>query len=83
VSTTSNLLQNSQHNISLKLDTLQASQQDLLRKLNAIKFENYIQEIDSLKAEKQLLQTNSGISTGDDLLDSSPYVSSQINMFLP
>jgi hypothetical protein len=61
---------------------LQASQQDLLRKLNAIKFENYIQEIDSLKAEKQLLQTNSGISTGDDL-DSSPYVSSQINMFLP
>jgi hypothetical protein len=66
----------------LKLDTLQASQQDLLRKLNAIKSENYIQEIDSLKAEKQLLQTNSGISTGDDL-DFSPYVSSQINMFLP
>jgi hypothetical protein len=45
--------------------------------------EDNIQEINSFKAEKQLLQTNSGISTGDDTLDSSLYVSSQIQYVPP
>jgi hypothetical protein len=50
----------------------------LLKKLNAIKSENFTQEIHSLKAEKQLLQTNSGVFTGEEIPDSTPYVSIQI-----
>jgi len=66
------LFQNTQRNISQRLDALQESQQNLLKKLNAIKSENYIQEINSLKAEKQLLQTNSGVFAREDAPDSTP-----------
>ena len=74
----SNILQNTQRNISRRLDSLQESQQNLLKKLNAIKSENYIQEINSLKAEKQLLQTNSGVFAGEDAPHSTPCVLCQI-----
>lgn len=67
----------------MRLDNLQDSQRDLLNKLNAMKSENYIQEINSLKAEKQLLQTNSGVFTGDDAPDSTPCAPCQIQSVTP
>jgi hypothetical protein len=48
-----------------------------------MKSENYIQEINSLKAEKQLLQTNSVVFTGDDAPDFTPRVSFQIESVTP
>jgi hypothetical protein len=69
--------------MSLTLDNLQDSERDLLNKLNAMKSENYIQEINSLKAEKQLLQTNSVVFAGEDAPDSTPCVSFQIESVTP
>lgn len=65
-------MQSEQRNFAQRLDTLQESQQELLKKLNAIKTENSIQEINGLKAEKQLLQSDSGIFSGDDAPDTTP-----------
>lgn len=65
-------IQNEQRNFAQRLDTLQESHQALLKKLNAIKTENYIQEINGLKAEKQLLQPDSGIFSGEDAPDTTP-----------
>ncbi|KAG9696677.1 hypothetical protein KCU95_g2066, partial [Aureobasidium melanogenum] len=65
-------LKNEQRNFAQRLDTLQESHQELLKKLNAIKTENYVQEINGLKAEKQLLQPDSGIFSGEDAPDTTP-----------
>ncbi|KAI4746504.1 hypothetical protein E4T50_03211 [Aureobasidium sp. EXF-12298] len=64
--------QNEQRNFAQRLDILHESQQELLKKLNAIKTENYIQEINGLRAEKQLLQQDSGIFSGEDAPDTTP-----------
>ncbi|KAI4726613.1 hypothetical protein E4T49_05631 [Aureobasidium sp. EXF-10728] len=65
-------LKREQHNISQKLEFLQDSNQDLLKKLNAIKSDKYIQEINSLRAENQLLQPDSGIFSGQEGPDHTP-----------
>lgn len=64
--------QSEQRNFAERLDALHESQQELLKKLNAIKAENYIQEINSLRAEKQLLQPDSGIFSGEEAPDATP-----------
>lgn len=65
-------IQNEQRNFSQRLDTLQESHQELLKKLNVIRTENYIQEIDGMRAEKQLLQPDSGVFSGEDAPDTTP-----------
>ncbi|KAG9514000.1 hypothetical protein KCV07_g8411, partial [Aureobasidium melanogenum] len=65
-------LKSEQRNFAQRLDILHESQQELLKKLNAIKTENYIQEINGLRAEKQLLQQDSGIFSGEDAPDTTP-----------
>ncbi|CAD0098544.1 unnamed protein product [Aureobasidium mustum] len=65
-------LQSEQRNFTERLETLHESQQKLLKKLNAIKSKNYVQEIDNLRAEKQLLQQDSGILSGEDAPDTTP-----------
>lgn len=64
--------QSEQRNFAQRLDLLHESQQEILKKLNAIKTENYIQEINGLRAEKQLLQQDSGIFSGEDAPDTTP-----------
>ncbi|KAI5201253.1 hypothetical protein E4T38_06197 [Aureobasidium subglaciale] len=61
-----------------ELESLQEVQQALLKRLNAVKSDAHIQEINGLKAEKQLLQpSDSGVfSDGDDAPDSTPTPSS-------
>ncbi|KAG9823580.1 hypothetical protein KCU98_g16222, partial [Aureobasidium melanogenum] len=61
-----------QRNFAQRLDILHESQQELLKKLNAIKTENYVQEINSLRAEKQLLQPDFGVFSGEDVPDTTP-----------
>ncbi|KAH0361046.1 hypothetical protein KCU65_g8968, partial [Aureobasidium melanogenum] len=70
-------LKNEQRNFSQRLDTLQESHQELLKKLNVIRTENYIQEIDGMRAEKQLLQPDSGVFSGEDAPDTTPTPSSK------
>ncbi|KAK6003618.1 hypothetical protein QM012_009389 [Aureobasidium pullulans] len=65
-------LKSEQRNFAERLETLHESQQILLKQLNAIKSENYIQEINSLRAEKQLLQPDSGIFSGGEAPDTTP-----------
>ncbi|KAI5206807.1 hypothetical protein E4T39_02338 [Aureobasidium subglaciale] len=57
-----------------ELESLHEIQQALLKRLNAVKSDAYVQEINGLKAEKQLLQPlDSGIfSACDDVPDSTP-----------
>ncbi|KAI5270173.1 hypothetical protein E4T47_06360, partial [Aureobasidium subglaciale] len=61
-----------------ELESLHEVQQALLKRLNAVKSDAHIQEINGLKAEKQLLQpSDSGVfSDGDDAPDSTPTPSS-------
>ncbi|THW12560.1 hypothetical protein D6D17_04122 [Aureobasidium pullulans] len=47
-----------QNEFAKRLEELHESQQDLLKKLNIIKSENQVQEINSLKAERQLFRSS-------------------------